>query len=362
MRKAYKVFVVIAAIILLLSTYFFVTNYVYVNPSKQTLTVMVATSLEYPMAKVQADFEKLHPNVDVEIQGHGSIQAIRQVTELGMKADVLMVADYSLIPTMMYSTKMPNSDESYADFYVCFATNSLVLAYTNQSRYASEINSENWYSILSQPDVKIGMANPELDSLGYRTLAAIQLAQDYYNSSDLFHNLITSNFNPPIDSVPDGSNYTIVIPIVQQPVGDKITLTASEVDIIALLQTGNLDYGFIYLSNAKQYGLNYVELPNEINLGSSQYQDNYERVYFAFDHQRFETVNLDRSAQTIYYGLTIPNNAPNPQLAAEFVQFILTGGGATDFASSYQPVFSPSYTDNLHALPENLQLQVQQEP
>jgi molybdate/tungstate transport system substrate-binding protein len=206
------------------------------------------------------------------------------------------------------------------------------------------------------------MANPELDSLGYRTLAAIQLAQDYYNSSDLFHNLITSNFNPPIDSVPDGSNYTIVIPIVQQPVGDKITLTASEVDIIALLQTGNLDYGFIYLSNAKQYGLNYVELPNEINLGSSQYQDNYERVYFAFDHQRFETVNLDRSAQTIYYGLTIPNNAPNPQLAAEFVQFILTGGGATDFASSYQPVFSPSYTDNLHALPENLQLQVQQEP
>jgi ABC-type molybdate transport system substrate-binding protein len=79
-------------------------------------------------------------------------------------------------------------------------------------------------------------------------------------------------------------------------------------------------------------------LPNKINLGSSQYQDNYERVYFAFDHQRFETVNLDRSAQTIYYGLTIPNNAPNPQLAAEFVQFILTGGGAPDFANSYQLV------------------------
>jgi molybdate/tungstate transport system substrate-binding protein len=346
----------------MVATYFFVENDVLNLSSKQTLTILCATSLEYPLNKVDADFMAANPDVNVEMEGHGSIQAIRQVTELGMKADVLMVADYSLIPTMMYSTKMPNSDESYADYYVRFATNSLVLAYTNQSRYAREINSENWYSILSQPDVKIGMANPELDSLGYRTLATIQLAQDYYNSSDLFHNLITSNFDPPIDSVPDGSNYTIIIPVVQQPVGDKITLTASEVDIIALLQTGNLDYGFIYLSNALQYGFNYVGLPNEINLGSSQYQDNYERVYFSYDHQRFETVNLDRTAQTIYYALTIPNNAPNPQLAAEFVQFILTGEGATDFANSYQPIFHPSYTDNLHVLPESLQLQVQQEP
>lgn len=362
MKKAYILIAAIAVTALLTSTYFFVVNYVYVNPSKQTLTVFCATSLEYPLAKVQTDFERTYPNVDVEVQGHGSIQVIRHVTELAYKVDVLMVADYSLIPTMMYTSKMTNTNESFANYYLRFATNSLVLAYTNQSRYASEINSENWYMILSRPDVKLGMANPQLDSLGYRTLTVIQLAENYYNSSDLFHNLITINFNPPISSVPDGTNYTIVIPEVQQPVGDKVTLRAGEIDLIALLQLGNLDYCFIYMSNAKQYGLNYVELPNEINLGSSQHQDDYERVHIAYEHQRFATVDLDRNGQTIYYGLTIPNNAPNPELAAEFVQFVLTGEGKTDFANSYQPVFVPSYTDNIHALPENLQLQVQQEP
>ena len=106
------------------------------------------------------------------------------------------------------------------------------------------------------------------------------------------------------------------------------------------------------MSNAKQYGLNYVELPNEVNLGSPSYNSNYERIQVVYSHQRFATVTLDRTGEPIYYGLTIPSNAPHPELAEKFIQFLLNGQGKTDFEQAYQPVFSPSYTDNISAVPQ----------
>jgi molybdate/tungstate transport system substrate-binding protein len=362
MKKIYAAAVVIIAVILLASTYFFVANYVLINPSKQTLKIYCATSLQFPLAQVEPDFEKANPNINVEIQGHGTIQVIRHVTELNEKIDLLLVADYSLIPRMMYTTNMPGTNESFSNYYVRFATNTLVLAYSSSSKYASEVTSGNWYQILTRPNVKLGFANPQLDALGYRTLMAVQLAQDYYGDRTLFHDLITTGMNPPINSIANGENYTITVPDIQEPVGDKLTLRASEVDLIALLQTGYLDYCFMYLSNAKQYGFNYVALPDEINLGSTQFQSNYERVQVVYDHQRFATVTLDRTGETIYYGLTIPANAPNPDLAAKFIQFLLDGQGKADFEAADHPVFSPSFTDQPQNIPQSLQSLVTPEP
>ena len=362
MRRRYAVLGAILIAMLIVSTYFFVEDDVLNISSKQTLTIFCATSLEYPLNKVDADFMAANPDVNVEMEGHGSIQVIRQVTELDQRVDLLMVADYSLIPVMMYSTVDPQTKQNYADYYIRFATNKLVLAYTNSSRDANEIDSSNWCQILTQPNVRLGLVNPELDSLGYRSLIAIQLAQDYYGVKDLFLNLVTNNFSPPISSIPSGSNYTISVPDVQTPVGNKITLRASEVDLVALLQTGYLDYCFLYESNAKQYGFNYIELPDQINLGNPTYASNYQRVSIVYAHQRFATVTLDRTGEPIYYGLTIPSNAPNPQLAEEFIQFMLNGQGKTDFAQSYQPLFYPSYTDNMQAVPPSLQSLVTPEP
>lgn len=362
MKRTYIAFAAIAAVILLISTYFFVSNYVFVNPSKQTLKIHCATSLQFPLAKVEADFEAKYPNIDVQVEGHGTIQVIRHVTELGQKLDLLFVADYGLIPVMMYNTKMPDSDESYANYYIRFATNTLVLAYTNTSRYAGEINSTNWYSILLRPDTTLGLGNPQVASIGYRAITAIQLAQNYYSSPRLFHDLITANLNPPITSISNGTGYTIIVPEVQNPAGDKLKLRTSEVDLIALLTSGHLDYCLIYESNAKQYGLNYIELPDEINLGSPQCEGIYRTVEVKFEHQRFSTISLDRTGETIFYGVTIPKNAPNPELAQTFLDFLLAGTGKEDFESAFQPVFSPAYTDNIAAVPEELQNLVITEP
>jgi molybdate/tungstate transport system substrate-binding protein len=326
-----------------------------------TLKVLCADSLLYPLERIQTAFEGSHPNVNIELEGHGSIQVIRRVTEQGAEADVLMVADYSLIPIMMYNLTVPGTNQSCADYYVRFASNSVVLAYTSQSRYSEEINSTNWYSILMKPDVKFGFPNPLIDALGYRALMTIQLAEKYYGDKAIFHELVTDNFDPPISSVPDGSNFTIFVPAVQTPKTDNVVLRASSVELIPLLQAGSIDYCFLYVSNARQYGLGYVELPDDINLGSQRYEEDYQHVSVMFEQQRFATVDMNREGETIYFGLTIPANAPNPDVAVEFVKFVLTQEGRDVFQSCWQPVFEPSFTDNLAAVPPALRSLVAQE-
>jgi molybdate/tungstate transport system substrate-binding protein len=363
MKRKYAVLAVAAAMILLFSTFFLVANNIlFSNNPKQILTVFCATSLLYPLVNLETDFEKAYPNIDLQVQGHGTIQVIRHVTELGFNVDVVLVADYSLIPVMMYPTKVPGTNQSFGNYYARFATNTMVLAYTNSSKYANEINAANWHSIIARADVKIGLANPQLDALGYRALMTIQLAQNYYNNTNLFHTVITENMNPPINSIPNGTDYTITVPEVQEPRGDKLTLRASEVDLIGLLQSGYIDYCFIYLSNAKQYNFNYVTLPDEVNMGNAQHQSNYERIHVVYDHERFSSISLDRTGETIYYGLTIPANAHNPELAEEFIKFILDGQGKADFENCYHPVFTPSFTDNFQAVPPSLKSLVAEEP
>lgn len=354
MKQKYAIFAVVFAVVLLSSTYFFISSNLSDNSSKRVLTVYCATSLMYPMVNVEEEFEAAYPDVDLQFEGHGTIQVIRHVTELHHEIDVLLAADYSLIPNMMYQTTIPNTDENYADYYVRFATNSLVLAYLNSSRYADEVNSANWYEILQRPDVQIGFANPQLAAMGYRTLSAVQLAQDYYDCPTLFHDLITANMEPPINSVANGENQTIIIPEVQEPKTDKLFLRSSEVDLIGLLQTGYADYCFLYLSNAIQYGFEYIELPDEINLGAPQFQDVYERIQLVYRHQRYSTVMLDRNSEVIYYGLTIPKNAPNQDLAEDFIKFLLDEPGRASFASDEHTIFSPAYTDNIDKIPQSI--------
>jgi molybdate/tungstate transport system substrate-binding protein len=332
------------------------------SQGKTALTVICAESLMFPMAHVAQAFEVSNPNVDVQLEGMGSIQVIRQVTEIGIKADVLMVADCSLIPTMMYNSTVPNSNQTYADWYVRFSTSSVVLAYTKNSKYADEINANNWYSVLARPDVSFGFPIPIIDALGYRALITIQLASIYYNDSNIFNSLITQNFGPPISSVSNQSGYTIFVPDVQQPKSDKILLRSSSIQLIPLLEAGSIDYCFLYLSSAKQYDLSYVQLPDEINLGNPQYESYYQQVQVTFAYQRFASIGPNRDGDTIYFGLTIPNNAPHPDLAVEFVNYVLSGKGASIFASYWQPVFSPAFTDNMKALPADLRSSVVSEP
>jgi molybdate/tungstate transport system substrate-binding protein len=262
---------------------------------------------------------------------------------------------------MMYSSSEPQSNQSFADWYIKFAGNRMVLAYTNSSKCASEIRVTNWFSVLMRPDVVFGFPNPMVDALGYRALITMQLAETYYGNNRIFYDLITRNFDPPVSSLPSDGNYTIVVPEVQQPKANVI-LRASSIQLIPLLETGSVDYCFLYMSNAKQYGLQYVEFPDEFNLGNPQFDELYEHVTVKFELQRFATIGLDRPGKTIYYGLTIPSNAVQKDVAVEFTEFLLEEEGRGIFESAWHPVFLPSYTDSKLSVPSGLQSFVAQEP
>lgn len=324
------------------------------------LRVIVAGSLLIPMEEIEAEFERLHPDVDVQVEGHGSIQVIRHVTELRHEADVLLVADYSLIPMMMYNVSMPNSDEPYADWYLSFATNSLGLAYTDASAYSGEINQSNWYEILARPDVIIGISDARIDSCGYRGFMTSQLAEGYYDNASIFEMLFGDSFTWPVTVSLEGEVKTILVPELLEPKNNRLAIRGNSVWLGFLLDSGDIDYAFQYRSVALQHGYEFLELPPEMDLSSEDLAELYSTVAVRMDFQRFGSVQPEFSGETIIYGLTIPNNAPNPDIAADFASFIISQeyGQAILLRHQQQPI-NPPQTDRFERLPGKLQMALQ---
>ncbi|MCX5998638.1 MAG: tungstate ABC transporter substrate-binding protein WtpA [Chloroflexi bacterium] len=326
--------------------------------SQTRLKVLCATSLMVPFGEMEKAFEALHPDVDVVVEGHGSIQVIRYVTELETEADVVAVADYSLIPMLMYDNPVPATGESYANWYVKFATNRLGLAYTTNSKYADGIDSANWYDILSDTAVKVGLPDPRIDSCGYRALMMCQLAEAYYGDETIFERVI-GDFSPPISVSGSQDAYVISVPEVLNPT--RLTVRGSSVVLLGLLESGDLDYAFEYESVARQHGLGFVELPPEIALSSESLADQYSHVMVRLDFQRFASVIPEFHGEPIVYALTIPSNAPHPDTAAQFVEFLLSADGRGIMTENHHPPLAVPTTDQLDKLPSDLRLLVQQQ-
>ncbi|MGD9143079.1 MAG: tungstate ABC transporter substrate-binding protein WtpA [Dehalococcoidia bacterium] len=321
------------------------------SPTK--IRVLCAGSLMVPFQELEREFEAKYPDIDVLIEGHGSIQVIRHVTEIHEEADVMAVADHSLIPMMMYNVKIPDKDDDYADWYIKFATNSLGIAYTPASKYAGEINEQNWYEIMSRPDVRVGFADARLDACGYRTLMLLNLAETYYRNDDITGGVL-GEFNPAIAETTAGMVRTITIPEILNPVSERTILRGSSIRMLALLDSGDIDYTFEYRSVAEQHGLRFIELPPEINLGDAGYSAPYNRVKCLLDFHRFSSVQPEFEGQPIIYGITVPKNAPHPGEAEQFIEFLLSSEGSRILAQNHQPPLEPVEAENIDTVPAPL--------
>jgi molybdate/tungstate transport system substrate-binding protein len=323
------------------------------STKKSTLVVLEADSLMVPFAQIQTAFEQANPDINVELQPYGSIQAIRQVTELGQQADLVAVADETLVPMMMYQTKMGNG-QPYAGWDIESNTNQLVLAYTATSKYADEINSSNWYQIISRPDVAFGLTDPRIDAVGYRTLMTLGLAATYYDDPTLVQDAVGNHFSMPITADTVNGTTTVSVPELLEPTDSHLVLRNADMELLALLQSGNVDYTIDYKSVVMQDGLKYLELPPEINLGDISEAQAYQKVTVNMNYQRFATVNPVFGGTPIIYGMTIPNNAQNPSDAIKFIQFVLGTKGQEIFNNCSQPEMVPPICDNVSALPNAL--------
>ena len=294
-----------------------------------TLTVLHAGSLKIPFAKLEEVFEAEHPGIDVQCEAAGSAATIRKVTELHKEADVVASADYSLIPGMMYP--------EYADWYLQFARNQIVLAYTGESRYADEINASNWYEILRRDAVRFGFSNPNDDPCGYRSQMTIQLAEAHYGDDMIYEDLIEAN--SALAMVYDAANgtYTLNMPASESiDPSAKLMVRSMEMELIAGLDAGEIDYYFIYRSVAEQHGQSFVELPAEIDLSSVTYADTYKTVQVVQANGNLVT------GKPVVYGITVPENARDPGMGLEFVKLVVSNEGQQIFVDLGQPPIVPA--------------------
>jgi len=259
------------------------------------LVVFNAGSLAQPFRELLRAFRAKHPEVVPAQENSGSVEAARKLTELGKIPDVLGVADYNVIPTLL----MPR----HACWYVTFARNAMVLAYAPDSRGAKEINAENWWRVLLRPGVRTGRSDPALDPNGYRVLMLARLAERHYREPALAARLLAAM--------------------------PKRYMRPKEADLTALLEAGELDYIWTYRSIAETNRLRYVPLPREVDLSDPGLADTYAAVTVRVPgSKRTAADSVEFRGEPILYALTIPQAAPHPGTAAAFTRFVLSPEGS----------------------------------
>lgn len=317
--------------------------------------LIYAGSLIVPFDRLATAFEAAHPGVTVTTESHGSIQVLRHVTELGDLFDLAVTADEQLIAPLMYDRNDPHTGKPYADWYCSFATNRVVLAISPKSALNGEVTSANWYRRVTQHDVRFGLADPRFDAAGYRSLMVLQLAERAYRDPFLFEDMVMGEFTSPITVDRIGGVDVIHVPeIVETTSGSHIVLRGDSIGLLALLESGDVDCAFEYESVARQHGLKYVRLPAAIDLGEPAQLASYRTVEVKLDSQRFASVRPVFRGGLIRYAFTIPANAPDPGLAAEFATFLLGPQGRRILQAQYQPVLTPPTLDNAAAAPEGV--------
>lgn len=276
------------------------------NPQGK-LIIFHAGSLTVPFAKIEKEFEAKYPDVDVLREAGGSTKMARLISEVGKPADIMASADYKVIDNNL----IPN----HAAWNLRFASNQLVLCYTDQSRYANEINKDNWYEILQKNEVVWGHSDPNLDPCGYRSIMVLQLAEKFYGIDGLYQKLI--------DNRPQKN------------------IRPKSVELVNLLKTGNMDYAWEYLSVAIQHGLKYVTLDDHINLGNYKYDPFYQTAEVKVTGKKPNTW-ITKKGQSCTYGITMIKDAPNPEAAIAFLSYLLSPDhGLKILQEMGQPPFIP---------------------
>ena len=323
---------------------------------KIPLVVFAAGSLIIPFAEIEKAFELKYPEIDVHAEYHGSIQVMRHVTELHEPIDVVATADASLVPMLMYSTRNPETNQPYANWFIRFAGNKLALAYTDQSRYAEEINAQNWTEILGRDDVRYGLPDPRFDAAGYRAFMAFALQENEWQRYDIFKSFVKDQFSFPVTIFREDEKTTIRIPeILETKSGSHIFIRGASVFLIALMESGDLDFAFEYESVISQHGLKMVSLPDSINLGNVSLRDQYQQVEVKLDFQRFSTVKPLFIGEPIEYAINIPSSSPHPDEAALFIQFLLSDEGRTVMEKNKHPLLETYPANGFDQMPEILQ-------
>ncbi|NNG38360.1 extracellular solute-binding protein [Flexivirga sp. ID2601S] len=192
--------------------------------------------------------------------GAGSTALAAQIKGKVRKADVFVSASPKADEALMGAG---NGD--WVRWYVTYANSPLVLGYNPRSTFVDEIKTGPWYDAITRDGVRVGTTDPKTDPKG--KLAAQALADT-------------------------GKQHPKLLDIAR----DDKTIFPEET-LVADLQSGQLDAGFFYSSEAKAAGIPTVPLAG---------------------------VSLQAT-----YTVTVLKDAPNAAGAEAFVTYLLGPAGTT---------------------------------
>lgn len=287
------------------------------NVQKRELMIFHAGSLSVPFREISKEFEKIHPGVNIKLEAGGSVASARKITDLYRYCDIFASADYKVIDEMLIP--------EHTDFNIKFAGNEMAIVYTDKSKFSHEINANNWTEILLKNEVRYGRSNPDADPCGYRAVLVSKLADKFYETPGFSDKLLTKDIK---------------------------YIRPKETDLLALLETGTLDYIFLYRSVAQQHKLSYLLLPDSINLKKFDLELFYSTAETKIRGKK-KGDWITKTGAPMVYGITMHKDAKNNELAIMFMDFLLSKGIET-MEKNGQTGLVPSGTDTFKNIPDKL--------
>jgi molybdate/tungstate transport system substrate-binding protein len=282
------------------------------------IIVFHAGSLSVPFKQMKDEYEKQYPDVRILLEPAGSLVCARKITELKKPCDIIASADYFVINELLIP--------EYTKWSIRFATNEIVIAYSDKAKYASEINADNWTDILLREDVIYSRSDPDSDPCGYRSVFTIMLAEKFYGKPGLTGKMLSKN---------------------------KDFIRPKEVDLVALIESNVIDYMFQYKSIAIQHGFRYIELPDEINLSDAAKSSMYSSVSLDVTGRKPGT-KMKVRGEYINYSMTVIDSAPHKDEALDFICFIISEMGRQILKANGQDPLMPVSTEQPDQLPSAL--------
>ena len=284
------------------------------------LIVFNAGSLIVPFKKIKNEFNKKYPDVNIMLEAAGSRTCARKITDMNRPCDIMASADYTVINKLLIP--------EYTDWNIKFAKNEMCIVYHKNSRLSKNINKNNWYEILMDDNVAFGRADPNADPCGYRAVITSKLAEKYYKIPGLAKKILNK---------------------------DKEYIRPKETDLLALLESENIDYIFLYRSVGQQHKLNCLILPDKINLKSANFTDYYKEATVEITGKKPGEF-ITKKGTPMVYGITIPKNAPNEKAALVFLDFVLSKeNGMKIIEELGQASAIPSKSKTYNSIPKSLQ-------
>ncbi len=304
-----------------------------------TLSVLGAGTLNVVFPQIASALVNETPGISAPSAAQtyeGSLDVTTAVTSLSAKVDVAAVADFRLVPELLES--------KFATQEIVFASTPEVLVYDPSLSAFDGVNSTNWAEklvtdVTTPGNAPLAVWNASTDPNGYNEIFALELqgllengsASTYY--STFYH----------------GSAGTPAVPT------SGTTLIEKESQAATLLNTHVVSALITYRSYAVANHLTYVNFDPIVGLAANN-------STALADYAKLSTtiVGASGSDQTVVpapvlFAVTIPTNAPNPTLGAEFVHLLLSpqGDALLSAGGAFTPIF-PGWSDHPSDVPSEL--------